>query len=203
MFDWIKNLWTAFFGKDTPDFYTQKAFTNPQPIPAAATIVFRDRIGWFAGAIRKMTYKWGNHIGIGMGGTKTIEAEANGIVRDDLKRLGANDQVIIFINKNLTALQGAMITQYAESKLGERYGYDELPNFVLETDYNDNAADFCSELDVNANAQGGQKISNKAPELTAPGDIMTFMLSVEGVAAGWIVFDTYNILVSDIKKLTV
>lgn len=203
----VRNIYNGFFGKDTPDFYTRKDLVN-KIIPAGTIIVFRSKNDWFASAIRKVTEKWANHIGVVThtdvnGIIHTVEAEANGIVADNLNRaFNTNSQLILIYKDNLTALQATMLVEYLNGKIGERYGYDELFNFILNTDYNDQAADFCSELAVNAYAQIGIKISNKDPQSTAPGDILIYVLNPTGPVENLFIFDSYNILIDDVKKLT-
>lgn len=203
----VKNLWTGFFGKDTLDFYTRKDLDKAS-CPAGAVIVFRGKNDWFSAAIRKVTNKWGNHIGVATGTDAsgmihTIEAEAQGITADTLKRaLNPNSQLIIFIKKDLTAMQTAALVGFLNGKVGEPYGADELANFVLDTNFNDKATDFCSELAVSAYNSIGIKTSNKEPQKSAPGDLMQYFLSEEGKQAGWMLWDTYNITVADVGKLT-
>jgi len=198
----IKNLWQAFTGKDTPDFYTQKDFIQPG-FMTGDIVVFRAKNDWFAAAIRKITEKWGNHIAIITSGLNTIEAEMQGVTKDTLTRaFNTNSQLIVFRKVNLTSTQMIMIKGFLNGKIGEPYGADELGNFILQTDYNDKASDFCSELAVDAYNFAGIKISNRLPQASAPGDLMSYFLSEEGKAAAWILVDTYNILESDVEKLT-
>jgi len=81
------NLWTAFFGKDTPEYYTRKDMTKGiAAIPPAAVLIFRRRSDFISSAIRKITKRWANHAGF----IKDIGL----VVGINLRKTGPNKNII-------------------------------------------------------------------------------------------------------------
>ncbi len=200
--NFFKNLWTACTGPDTPSFFTKKEWTNdPANIPAAAIAVQREST-WLGGGIRKVTGEWGNHIIGCMGGLDTIEAMPNGIQPGSIKtNMRPTCQMIIFVKKDLTLDQCHSILGFLQGAVGKAYAYFKLVyDFLIGGDDSSNTTEFCSEVETRAYKNEGIKISNSTPQQTSPGEVQIYLLSKEGIASGWYIYDTYNITLEDALK---
>lgn len=200
--NFFSRTWTALTGPDTPSYLTQKNWSkDPNTIPACAIISQRSNDSFIGGGIRKVTKGWSNHIKISTGGVGTIEAEASGIIPDNLRNsMDSKQQMIIFVKTDLTAEQSAKILGYLDGTLNKSYNYPAIVfNFLCGGDDNDNTTDFCSEEGVKAYLQIDEPTSDVAPEETSPQE-MSFYIFTNGVARKWIVWDTYNINMEDVAK---
>lgn len=196
--NFFKNLWTGLTGPDIQARFTAKPWTKDINLcPAGAVIGYRGN-GWLQGAIRKITKFWLNHIGISIGGNKTIEAQGGGINYGIVTPSG-KDQAVIFVKTDLTFEQQAQLIGYLEGCVGKKYDYLAIGwNFLVGGDESSDATDFCSELGVRDYMVLNLTISNKKPEESSPGDVgLCLVVKIKGKIECWTLYDTFNITPAD------
>jgi hypothetical protein len=201
--NFFKNLWTGLTGADTAGYYTPKQFSkDPSTIPAGSITLERSNDEWLGGAIRKVTKEWANHSIVNSYNGVTIEAESGGVTNDKMaSHINLKSQLIIFTNTKETPMQAVGTVAFAQGCVGKDYNWFGIFfGFLVGGDDSSNKTDFCSELAARATASQNIPSTDKAPELTSPGDQLNFFLSPVGIAAGWVIWDTRNILLSDVIK---
>lgn len=183
---------------DTPSGWVRKDLTHaPADIPPCAVMCCRSK-GFIGYVIRRVTKAWTNHIAIyvGSGRQAIIEALPDGMVEKTLSsKLTPKDQFLIFVKPDLTVAEAQIIKAYLYGTLGKPYGWKEIVRFlggIFKKIKPDNGSNFCSENAVEAFAQAGIRISKNNASDTSPDDVVNYFLSMEGRAAGWTLFDTYN-----------
>ena len=90
-----------------------------------------------------------SHAGLyfGNGSNMTIEAEANGVVKDNFKRfLNNKHRVKVFFYKDMTVLQLQKMKEYAYQQLGKSYDYAAFAKFIIQQIQQNEAAHICTEL---------------------------------------------------------
>lgn len=199
---WLSKF-TGWFEDTASGFKTKPFSKDISSFPACSIMSVRGNDSALGTAIRISEKDreggddWPNHSALYMGSGchEVLEATAKGFQKTKIEdSMDNRTQIKLFVKTNMTVAEMTAVKDKAYSMVGKT-GYDFLgllsfwiPAIVKPS----KTRGWCSEDEAHAFLGGNIKISNKPPEQTAPADIETYLTSVDGVAAGWVLWDSYN-----------
>ena len=193
-------LWKRIHGvfeKQPPSLYELRPFAKPISDMAPATVLLfsSDEPSLLRKLIQGVTNARVCHAGMyfGSGRHEVIEADPEGVARNTLDaRLKSKSEMIwAYAYKPMTVIQLQIIKAYCNGRIGVKYDYVTLLDFVLGGDHSSESRVICSELVVLAFKEISVQICpNKYPGKVSPGDLQNWFTTHP---AEWELFDTQNV----------
>jgi uncharacterized protein YycO len=149
--------------------------TNGKEIFQVGDIVFERTDTITSKLIRMRTLSQWSHVGIIIGrvhgAVKVVSARRNGVIVDTLRDWGNKVQVLRLDPEVASEYQLEQMTKFAIQKVGKKYDYCGILDFITMTRYQNDNRWFCSELVHSSMLSASIDIfkKKKPPEFVTPG----------------------------------
>ena len=147
--------------------------------------------------IREGGDDWPNHTALYMGSGRheVLESLSKGFCKTTIEdSMNNKTQFKLFVKTNMTVSEMTAVKNTAYGLVGQKYDFLGLLSFWVPKIFKPNPKlAWCSEEGIKSFLGGNIKTSNKPANESSPADIETYLTSPEGVAAGWVLFDSYRV----------